>query len=175
MTKHGFFVGRLNPIHLGHEQIIDHMIKTCGIDNCTIIIGSSNAQTTLRHFFSYSERRDFIRKLYPDMQLLGLPDYPSDEEWLVALYDIIDSISGTSEPGAIQFFGGADDDVQFFTDAGHDVSILNRFDGTTPVISATQVRDNLVTDASLNGLLNPKISGSVQKLFKTRWEEFKKV
>lgn len=93
----GFFVGRLNPIHVGHEQVINYMIEACGPDNSTIVIGSSNTPTSMRHFFSYSERRNFIKSLYPDIRIIGIPDFNSDEEWLVALDDLIDSLGRTGD------------------------------------------------------------------------------
>jgi nicotinamide mononucleotide adenylyltransferase len=177
MAKHGFFMGRMNPIHLGHEAVIDHMIKTCGEANCTLILGSANAPTSMRQFFSYTERRGLIRKLYPTLRLVGMPDYPTNDEWLVALHDTIESIAGTSKPREIMFFTGDDDYyvTKLWRNAGYQVTVLNRFDGTTPVVSATEVRDCLLHDKPLDGLLNPKVIPDVERLFRQRWEEFKKV
>lgn len=170
---HGFFIGRMNPIHLGHEAVINHMVKTCGAKNSTAIIGSSNASTSLRHFFSYSERRQLIKQLYPQLNVVGLPDYPTDDEWLLALNDLMHAIAGTSKPGEVIFFGGTHEDVRWFLDAKHTVKIIDRFSGATPVVSATQVRDHLIQGQSLDGLLDPQIITPVQDLFKQRWDIFK--
>lgn len=169
----GFFLGRLSPIHAGHEQVIDHMVETCGQENSTIIIGSSNTPASMRHFFSYSERRDLVRRLYPDARVIPLPDFPEDEEWLQALDDLVDGVNGQENRGKVKFFGGSDEDVRFFLDAGREVEILNRFDGTTPKVSATEVRDSLLHERSLEGLLNPDIEAFVVKLFWEKWEQFK--
>src|SRR5689334_4699388 len=141
MSEFGMFVGRVSPIHLGHERVIDHMIETHGIDDTMVVIGSSNTAPSMRHFFSYSDRRAFVKALYPDIRVVGLPDYPNDDEWLLALDDIVASTGRAAEDA--RFFGGCDEDVRFFTNAGRSVTILNRFDGTTPKISATEVRDCL--------------------------------
>lgn len=170
----GVFLGRLSPIHLGHEQVIDHMMDTCGPDNSTIIIGSSNTPTSMRHFFTYEERRDLVKRLYPDARVMPLPDFSTDQEWMVALDDLLEGANGKEHSGKVRFFGGSDEDVQFFLDAGRDVKILNRFDGTTPKISATEVRDSLLHERSLEGLLNPTIEEFVVKLFWEKWEQFKK-
>ena len=53
--------------------------------------------------------------------------------------------------------------------------MINRFDGeSSPVISATQVRDALISGRSLEGLVHPKIMDDVQRLFKIKWEQFRK-
>ena len=174
MSTHGFFIGRMNPIHLGHEAVINHMIETCGAKKSTIIIGSSNASTSLRHFFSYSERRQLIKQLYPDLTIVGLPDYPTDDEWLMALYDLVYAIAGTNQPGRVMFFGGTQEDLQWYADSEHTIEMMDRFSGVTPIVSATQVRDNLIQQQSLDGLLNPTIIAPVQDLFKQRWDIFKK-
>lgn len=44
----------------------------------------------------------------------------------------------------ITFYGWCEEDIAFFLDAGKQVMIANRFDGTTPPISATEVRDFLI-------------------------------
>lgn len=173
MATHGFFIGRMNPIHLGHEAVINQMIATCGVKNSTLIIGSSNAPTSMRHFFSYSERRQFIKLLYPNLTVIGLPDYPTDDEWLVALYDLMSTITGTSKTDCPLFFGGTQDDVQWYVKDGHSVEIIDRFSGKTPVISATQVRDHLLHHQPLDKLLNPRIITPVQDLFEKRWDVFK--
>lgn len=171
METSGFFVGRFNPIHAGHERVIDHMLDSCGPANSTVVIGSSNAPTSMRHFFSYSERRGLIKQLYPDIRVIGLPDFENDDDWLLAMDDLVSGVDGQHEP---LFFGGSEEDVRFFTAAGRAVKILNRFDGTTPKVSASEVRDSLLHKRPLDGLLNPAISEFVVGLFWERWEEFKK-
>lgn len=82
-------VGRYNPMHLGHEKIFESMLQGAGNNGCLAIIGSSNAGFSLRHYFSYEERRRFIKMIFSDLKIVGLPDYPTDQEWLMALDDIL--------------------------------------------------------------------------------------
>lgn len=174
MTKYGVFMGRMNPIHLGHEHVIDQMVKECGEANTVIIIGSSNAQTSMRHFFSYKQRRDFVRALYPTLRILPAGDFPNNDiEWAAALNDILESAFGQNTKADVRFYGGADEDVSYYKTAGYKTKVINRFDGTTPVISATEVRDHLVHDRTLEGLLNPKLHTDILDLFQERWEAFK--
>lgn len=170
----GVFVGRLCPIHLGHEAVIREMIRMSGSEHhCLLMIGSANSELSLRHFFSYSERRGFAKVLFPHLPIVGLPDYESDGEWLQALDDILTAAG--MDPKEVVFFGGCEEDISFFADAGRKYQVLNRFDGTTPKISATEVRDCLIHDRSLDGLVNPAIQKYVKELFADKWEKFKRI
>ena len=170
--KFGIFVGRFSPMHLGHEAVIRSMIEACGIDNCLVFIGSSNTKMSYRHLFSYEDRRGFIKAVFPDLQIAPLPDHPTDEEWLLVLDDII-SLKNI-DPKQVIFFGGCEEDVYFFVEAGRRHQLINRFDGSTPKISATEVRDALIEKRPFDKLLNPLIVNAVKECFDLRWESFKK-
>lgn len=171
--KNGVFVGRFCPIHAGHEVVIGNMIEECGVDNSIIIIGSSNSLISLRHFFSYDERRRFLLTLFPNVRVVGLPDYSTDDEWILALDDILRAVRFNSKNTI--FFGGCEEDIGFFLKARRKTFIVNRFNGTTPKISATEVRDALIGNRSLDGLLNHAIEKEVSGLFLEKWEKFKKM
>jgi cytidyltransferase-like protein len=170
--KFGIFVGRFSPLHLGHEAVINHMIEECGLDGCMVILGSSNNQMSFRHLFSYEERRSFLEKIFPGLKIIGLPDYSSDHEWLLALNDIL-SFGGVDVDQAV-FFGGCEEDIYFFLEYGKKCQLMNRFNGETPKISATEVRDALIQGRTLSGLVNPLVEEDVKNSFLLRWEEFRK-
>ena len=173
MKKLAIYVGRFNPIHAGHEAVINKMIADCGIDNCLLVIGSTNAPFSLRHFFSYKERREFIKTIFPKLKMVGIPDYGSDEDWLIALDDILLAAGFKSKD--ITFYGGCKEDILYFLNAKRKCKIMNRFDGTTPKISATEIRDSLIYDRPLDEFINKKIVPKIQMLFKEKWEKFKKM
>jgi len=165
----GVFVGRMCPIHVGHEAVIREMMRACGGErHCLIVLGSSTAEFSMRNFFSLGERVRFLARLFPTLRVAGLPDYGDDATWMAAL-DVLLFGSGVS-PGAVTFFGGCEEDVRFFFAAGRRVEILNRFDGTTPRVSATEVRDALITGRLLDGLVNPEIAWEVQEAFRRKRE-----
>lgn len=148
------------------------MFEMCS--KCLVVIGSSTNPMSMRHFFSYEQRRKFIRMIYPEpFPIIGLPDYTSDKVWLSALSDIIGSVLGYED--IITFFGGCEEDIGFFIKTGQSVHITNRFDGTTPKVSATEIRDDLLYGRSLEGKLPPIIIPSVQEEFKKNWEIFKRI
>ena len=137
-----------------------------------VVIGSATAPQSMRHFFSYADRRGFLRELYPDLTVTGLADFPTDREWLLALDDQIALMRKPEE--SVVFFGGCREDVEFFIEDGREVCLFNRFDGTTPKISATEVRDALLRGRGVYGLLDPRIAGAVRETFDLRWAAFSK-
>lgn len=171
-------IGRLNPMHLWHEAVVNSSLEWFQWEILQIL-GSSNAQFSLRHFFSYAERREFFKKVYPNIPVVGIPDYKTDEEWLVALDDLLMSHfwlqSREEVKSKVTFLWGCEEDVAFFFDDARKVQIVNRFDGSTPKISATEVRDALIHGRDLNNLLNNRLHEDVRNLFASKWEIFRKI
>ncbi|NTV41075.1 MAG: adenylyltransferase/cytidyltransferase family protein [Candidatus Moranbacteria bacterium] len=163
IADHGVYVGRFNPIHLGHEAVIAKMLERFGVKNSLLILGSSTAPFSQRHFFSYSERIAFIKTIFPQLEIADLPDFPTDEQWLSELDKIL--LAKNFDPANTVFFGGYEQDLIWFLEAGRQCEILNRFDGTTPIISATQVRELLASNEPTENLLNPIINNKVRKIF----------
>jgi|GEM_PF-685016 len=177
----GIFVGRFSPVHLGHAVVIRNMVEVCGLSRSLVVLGSSNAPMSFRHLFSYEDRRGFIKKLFPEIPVIGLPDYPTNEEWLLALDDIIrlcqDDIFKIKHinPLRATYFGGCEEDVHFFLEFHRKCQLLNRFDGSTPKISATEVRDALIQGRSLENLLDSSVIEDVKRVFAIKWDRFRKM
>lgn len=183
----GVFIGRFSPVHRGHIAVMTEMFEQCA--KSLVIIGSCTEPMSMRHFFSYEQRRSLIKTIFPvALSVMGMPDYHSDEVWLTALDDVISCVfddyppkvqfNGHFKPPTsihrkIVFFGGCEEDVQFFINAGREVHIVNRYDGTTPKVSASEVRDCLLNGRSLEGKVSPVLIKPVTDMFKTNWEIFK--
>lgn len=159
----GVYVGRFNPIHLGHQVTLETMLHEHK-ENCMLILGSSNHELSIRHMFNLQERTQFIKKLYPSLTIVGLPDFDTDEEWLFAL-DQIMRLKYSGDKKHVVYFGGCEEETQFFANDGRVVHIVNRFDGTSPNISATAVRDALIHDRTLSGLVDTKIQDDLKTTF----------
>lgn len=167
------YCGRFNPVHVGHEAVISEMLRLFGPVRSRVIIGSANAAQSLRHFFSYEERRSLIKTIFPDIRTMPLGDFSSsDEEWMIALDDLL--ASSGMDPAKTIFFGGCEEDIQFFLKLNRKCYILNRFDGTTPKVSATEVRDSLIHNRPMNNFLNPCIEEKVRSLFDVKWMDFQR-
>lgn len=166
----GIYMGRFSPLHLGHEFIINRMLEKYDYSNCQIVLGSCNNPLDERHLFSYKDRREFIKEIYPNIDIIGLADHKSDEEWLCMLLDLV-TLMGCRKH-EVEFFSGYEQDVVKLIDARYTCTITNRYDGSTPLVSATQVRETLVHGGSLKKLVNPKLIDLVSSKFKVRYEEY---
>ena len=171
----GVLVMRACPIHLGHERVLDEMLSKHGIHRSVVMLGGANEPMSLRHLFSYSDRRGLILRLpkYNGLRIVPLPDFPTDAEWLEAMDDILKSME--IDPLRAAYYGGCEEDIDFFVRANRETKIVNRFDGSSPKISATEVRDALIHGRPLKDLVNLRLQKPLLALFNKRWELFKRM
>ncbi len=88
MTKtRALFVGRFNPFHLGHLQVVQHIIKN--EDELIIAIGSAQQSHTLTDPFTAGERVLMIRESLKEAQvslesvfILTIPDVFRNSIWV---------------------------------------------------------------------------------------------
>lgn len=85
--KLALFIGRFQPLHNGHVYGIKKTLKIA--EQVIVVIGSSNEAGTETNPFDFETRKKMIEKsLQGDsLKVVGLPDYPDDEEWLKELVD----------------------------------------------------------------------------------------
>ncbi len=50
------------------------MIRKYGIEHCGIIIGSSNVTPNPRTPFTFTDRKNFVQKLFPEIKIFEIPD-----------------------------------------------------------------------------------------------------
>lgn len=58
----GVFIGRFQPLHLGHEHTIRHALDR--VRRLIILVGSANRARTPRNPFTYEERVAMIRSAF---------------------------------------------------------------------------------------------------------------
>lgn len=169
--RFGAYAGRFCPSHKGHQLVYEAMASRC--EQYIVFVGSANAPWSLPLFFDYSERVAFLRTLYPDIRILPLPDFETNTLWLDAISDMLRTIG--FDPDDTVFFGGCEEDVVVLSqEGGFRTHLLNRFDGTTPVVSATEIRDSLIHGRPLDGLLDPRIHDIVKATWNEKWPQFLK-
>ncbi len=155
------FLGRFAPLHLGHQKIIDKMISLYGINNCLILIGSSNVINE-RTPYSFLFRKKLIKTIYPKINILPLVDVNNDRLWL----DIVKKLETKLKTEFI-FLGGSERDLkQHWSKFKTKVLIDRETEGKG--ISATNVRNmlNKVNIKELENLLDPKILKLLHKKVK---------
>lgn len=57
--KVGVFIGRFQPFHHGHGQVVEKIANEC--DHTVIVVGSSNRHQSIKNPFSYRQREHLIR------------------------------------------------------------------------------------------------------------------
>jgi len=74
-------LGRFQPFHFGHQQIINEIILDGRIP--VVLIGSTNQDRDLeKNPLSFDERERMIKLVYPDIICLDIPDTSSWDKWI---------------------------------------------------------------------------------------------
>lgn len=76
--RYGILIGRFQPLHIGHQTIIDEIISDGLIP---IIFIGSTGDVNDRNPLSYSQRANLIHTVYPGILTLPLPDNECNERW----------------------------------------------------------------------------------------------
>lgn len=85
------FIGRFQPFHNGHKAVIDAALQQA--KEVVIVVGSSFAARNIRNPFTFSERKDMIKSVFPTDRVKVVPvsDYPYDDnKWINAIQRIVD-------------------------------------------------------------------------------------
>ncbi|MEF8880630.1 MAG: adenylyltransferase/cytidyltransferase family protein [Candidatus Nanohaloarchaea archaeon] len=76
------FLGRFQPLHLGHREVIEEFEKE--FDDFSVLIGSPEKSRTERNPLTFEERKSLIKACFPDIDVLPVEDTdesPEDTEW----------------------------------------------------------------------------------------------
>ncbi|MWC27872.1 adenylyltransferase/cytidyltransferase family protein [Paenibacillus sp. MMS18-CY102] len=72
--RFGFILGRFQPVHAGHERMIDVALDVC--ERLLVVVGSAQLSGTERNPFPAAYRMELLRAVYGDrIQLMALNDY----------------------------------------------------------------------------------------------------
>ena len=145
------------------------MRKTHG-KNSLVVLGSINVPISLNNLFSYYERFSFVQKVFPDIEITGIPDYNNNKKWLEHLDKVLNGY-GSSLNNVI-FYVGNNKDAEFFIKAGTKIEVVDRYNGNSPKISATEVRKNLFKNKDITKMVNPILCGDIKHCFDLEKEFF---
>lgn len=142
--KCGLYVGRFQPLHIGHYDIIDRMINEC--DTVIIAVGSAQEYSTKRNPFSYGLRASLIFKSFswacPNIIIIPVPDreHPAnDASWGDYLLNTVKTYTGLT-PDVI--YEGTETERTHWYD-NYNIPIVNIQRSILP-ISATELRQALL-------------------------------
>jgi len=85
--KRGLFVGRFNPIHLGHVEAIKRILKE--VDELIIVVGSAQHSHEIDHPFTAGERITMLRLALEEVgidpsiyMIIPVPDVDAHTTWV---------------------------------------------------------------------------------------------
>lgn len=160
-------VMRACPMHLWHQAVIEQMIKYHKW-NCMIILWGRWHEFDARHIFDFEERRRIIWQKYDNIHIDGVRDCGSNDERLANLDKVIWNIYD-GDLWNVLYRGWCPEDVIYFTENNRQTKTLDRFDGSTPVISATQVRARLADWLDLDGYIDTELQEYIRNLYQNKF------
>ena len=138
------FVGRFSPFHNGHKAVIDSALERA--KEVIVVVGSSFAARNTRNPFTFEERKEMIKSVYPDNRVKVVPvsDYPYDDnKWVAAVQNVVrGAMSWSADPINIGLIGHEKDGTSYYLKifpTWGSVSVPN-VDG----INATDIRHDLL-------------------------------
>lgn len=154
------YLGRFSPFQRGHQTALGEMIERFGVENCLVLIGSINTRNE-RTPYTFEQRGEMIQTLFPEVEVLGLPDGKpnmlyfdgsTNDAWL----DSIETIQNSMEAEFI-FYGGSKEDLQILSERFKTEILTDR--SVMPQVTATNVRAAITEkdEKILQELLDPKI------------------
>lgn len=169
-----FVVGRFQPLHNGHIELIKQAIELSEGGYTVIFIGSADKVQDARNPFTYVQRTDMIMKSLADYAGLysihALHDKPSDDDWLRQIEYILNIIN-TSLDKPVRKYKAVVCDKDNFTKASND--LFNKIPGCEIIhindiygLNATDIRKKLYLNKLSIDSLHELPNGTKQVLSK---------
>lgn len=100
--QYGIIIGRFQPLHLGHQTIINEIIND-GLQPI-VLIGSSNKKD-VKNPLSYVQRARLIQMVYPAIITLPLPDRTFNGVWACQIIEILRNINVDFQNCRLYYYG----------------------------------------------------------------------
>ncbi len=102
----GIFIGRFQPLHLGHVALIKQALSQC--DTLLIAIGSADRARSFKNPWTFNERKTLIKAHFPNapIHFAPIPDFfYSETAWIDAVRKAVATIIPTQTKTQISLFG----------------------------------------------------------------------
>lgn len=75
------FIGRFQPLHLGHQEVIERALSLS--ERVLVLVGGEGKARSTRNPFTYLERRNMIKTVFPSVIVRGVKDHTyNDTAWI---------------------------------------------------------------------------------------------
>lgn len=159
MMLRGLYVGRFQPVHLGHIHAINHAL--CEVDEVVIVIGSAQYSHRLDNPFTAGERVTMIRKGLNEAQVS-----PS-RYWIIPIRDMhvhmmwVAEIKGYT-PKFDHVYSNEPLTRRLFTEAGFPVKSIPY--KKRHLYLATEIRDRMLKSESWTDLVPKTVAEYVREI-----------
>jgi nicotinamide-nucleotide adenylyltransferase len=155
----GLLVGRMQPIHNGHLQVIEKAFEE--VDEIIIGIGSAQLSHSTKDPFTAGERVMMLNKALSENSI------DSSKYYIIPLIDILMNAVWVSHvkmliPPFEKVFSGNPLVQQLFTEEGYDVAIPPLFNRTE--LSGTEVRKRMINDEDWKSLIPSSVVEVINKI-----------
>ena len=159
MVKRGLFVGRFQPVHNGHLEVIKRIVKD--VDELVIIVGSSQYSHRLDNPFTAGERITMIRRALEE-EGIQLP-----RNWIIPVPDVhqhalwVSQIVGYS-PKFDVVYANEPLTHRLFTEAGFKVEPMPFI--KREFYSATEIRKRMLTGEDWEKLVPAGVAKFIKEI-----------
>ena len=136
------FIGRMNPPHIGHFEVIEKAKKLA--DKVIVLVGSSNQPRTIKNPFTFDERKEMINAVEPDVTVMPLRDFkPDDNVWATNVQRLTSQVesgmSWTDKPRRGAIIGHSKDETSYYLHMFPQWEVIEH--GMNESVSATDIRE----------------------------------
>ncbi|MDR2967520.1 MAG: nicotinamide-nucleotide adenylyltransferase [Methanobacteriaceae archaeon] len=155
----GLLVGRMQPVHNGHLQVIKKTLED--VDEIIIGIGSAQLSHSIKDPFTAGERIMMLTKTLSDNNI------DSSNYYIIPLVDILMNAVWVSHvrmltPPFKKVFSGNPLVQQLFKEDGYDVVIPPLFNRTE--LSGTEIRKRMINNGDWKSLIPKSVSKVIKKI-----------
>lgn len=138
MKNKAFVIGRFQPFHVGHANLIKQA-KSYG-EEVVVLIGSANVARSIKNPLTFDERAKLITSEFPGVTVVPINDYPYDDRlWVSEIKRIIHDTKNSCIVGS-----NKDESTYYLKIFGDDIQVVDcpqYFDIDGKTVNATMVRD----------------------------------
>lgn len=152
----GVYIGRFQPFHLGHFQVLQHAVDSNKFKHIILLLGSSEEARTPKNPFSFEERKQIIENIIDNyfsnkgiqFSILPIHDFVYDnQKWIAEVQNSIASVTKLEDK--IVLIGNLKDRssnyLKFFPHFNTDFTaglLKKKGEGNQEVLGATEIRKN---------------------------------
>jgi nicotinamide-nucleotide adenylyltransferase len=159
LIKRSLYVGRFQPFHNGHLNVIDNILKKT--DELIILVGSSQRSHEIENPFTCGERLTMIRLALNEAGInaskyLSIP-FPDVSMHSIWVYGVISQV-----PKFNKVYTNEALTRRLFSEAGYMVSSIPLYKRNT--LCATEIRSRILLDKNWKELVPKNVSKFIEQI-----------